>query len=128
MNRSILKGLIATAVLAAAGGAFAQTKQLKWAHVYETGEADGMKAPLRTLRTLGCEALVQTNAAGSMDPAMRLASFSKKRGRCSASSLRSKESSRMRSLASRSWRDRRPARAAAMRSRARRALQSVAPS
>ena len=38
MNRSILKGLIATAVLAAAGGAFAQTKQLKWAHVYETSE------------------------------------------------------------------------------------------
>jgi TRAP-type C4-dicarboxylate transport system substrate-binding protein len=25
-------------VLAAAGGAFAQTKQLKWAHVYETSE------------------------------------------------------------------------------------------
>ena len=38
MNRSILKGLIATAVLAAAGGAFAQARQLKWAHVYETSE------------------------------------------------------------------------------------------
>ena len=37
MNR-ILKGLIATAALAAATGAFAQTKQLKWAHVYETSE------------------------------------------------------------------------------------------
>ena len=39
-------------------------------HVYETGEADGMKAPLRTLRALGCEVLVQTNAAGSLRPAM----------------------------------------------------------
>ena len=36
MNR-ILKGLIAAATLAAAGGALAQTK-LKWAHVYETSE------------------------------------------------------------------------------------------
>ena len=39
-------------------------------HVYETGEADGMKTPLRTLRALGCEVLVQTNAAGSLRPAM----------------------------------------------------------
>ena len=37
MNR-ILKGLIAAAAFAAAAGAFAQTKQLKWAHVYETSE------------------------------------------------------------------------------------------
>lgn len=39
-------------------------------HVYETGEADGMKLPLRTLRALGCEVLVQTNAAGSLRPVM----------------------------------------------------------
>jgi purine-nucleoside phosphorylase len=39
-------------------------------HAYETGEVDGMKLPLRTLRALGCEVLVQTNAAGSVDPAM----------------------------------------------------------
>ena len=34
----VWKGLLATLTLAAAGGAFAQTKQLKWAHVYETSE------------------------------------------------------------------------------------------
>jgi purine-nucleoside phosphorylase len=35
-------------------------------HVYEDGRADGMKAALRTLRELGIEVLVQTNAAGSL--------------------------------------------------------------
>lgn len=35
--KHIVKGLIAAAVLAVAGGTFAQTK-LKWAHVYETSE------------------------------------------------------------------------------------------
>jgi purine-nucleoside phosphorylase len=39
-------------------------------HAYETGEVDGMKAPLRALRALGCEVLVQTNAAGSVRPGM----------------------------------------------------------
>lgn len=36
-------------------------------HVYEDGAADGMKLALRTLRALGVEVLVQTNAAGSLD-------------------------------------------------------------
>ncbi|KNZ34477.1 MAG: purine nucleoside phosphorylase [Methylibium sp. NZG] len=40
-------------------------------HAYETGAVDGMKLPLRTLRELGCEVLVQTNAAGSTDAAIR---------------------------------------------------------
>jgi purine-nucleoside phosphorylase len=40
------------------------------AHLYETGRADGMKVPVRTLRDVGCEALVVTNAAGSVDPAI----------------------------------------------------------
>jgi purine-nucleoside phosphorylase len=35
-------------------------------HTYETGEADGMKLPIRTLRDWGCDVLVQTNAAGSL--------------------------------------------------------------
>ena len=35
-------------------------------HAYETGEPIGMKLPLRALRQLGCEVLVQTNAAGSL--------------------------------------------------------------
>lgn len=39
-------------------------------HTYETGEPDGMKLPLRTLREWGCELLVQTNAAGSLRPEM----------------------------------------------------------
>ncbi len=39
-------------------------------HVYESGEVDAMKAALRTLRELGCEVLLQTNAAGSLHPAM----------------------------------------------------------
>jgi purine-nucleoside phosphorylase len=39
-------------------------------HAYETGAADGMKQALATLRALGCEVLVQTNAAGSLHVAM----------------------------------------------------------
>jgi purine-nucleoside phosphorylase len=40
-------------------------------HAYETGEPDGMKGAIRTLAALGVQVLVQTNAAGSLDPAMR---------------------------------------------------------
>jgi len=36
------------------------------AHLYESGRADAMAAPVRTLAALGCEALVLTNAAGSL--------------------------------------------------------------
>ena len=39
-------------------------------HAYETGEPDGMKGAIRTLAALGVQVLLQTNAAGSMDPAM----------------------------------------------------------
>jgi purine-nucleoside phosphorylase len=39
------------------------------AHFYETGRADAMKAPVRTLARLGCESLLLTNAAGSLNPA-----------------------------------------------------------
>jgi purine-nucleoside phosphorylase len=35
-------------------------------HGYETGAVDAMKTPLRVLQALGCEILVQTNAAGSL--------------------------------------------------------------
>ena len=34
-------------------------------HFYETGKADAMKTPVRTLQAIGCETLVVTNAAGS---------------------------------------------------------------
>jgi len=37
------------------------------AHYYETGSADAMKTPLRTLKNIGCETLIVTNAAGSLD-------------------------------------------------------------
>ena len=40
-------------------------------HAYETGEPDGMKGAIRTLAAIGVQVLVQTNAAGSMDPAMQ---------------------------------------------------------
>jgi purine-nucleoside phosphorylase len=36
-------------------------------HFYETGKADAMKTPVRTLNKIGCETLVVTNAAGSTD-------------------------------------------------------------
>lgn len=35
-------------------------------HVYESGDAQAMKRPLLTLQSLGCDVLVQTNAAGSL--------------------------------------------------------------
>jgi purine-nucleoside phosphorylase len=35
-------------------------------HAYENGDVKGMQLPLHTLRALGCEVLVQTNAAGSL--------------------------------------------------------------
>ena len=35
-------------------------------HGYETGAVDGMQLPLQVLKELGCEVLVQTNAAGSL--------------------------------------------------------------
>ena len=40
-------------------------------HAYETGRADAMKGAIRTLARLGCKAVVLTNAAGSLDLAMR---------------------------------------------------------
>ncbi len=39
-------------------------------HAYETGDAGGMKGAIRTLAALGCGALLLTNAAGSLTPAM----------------------------------------------------------
>lgn len=38
------------------------------AHLYESGRADAMKIPVRTLAALGCATLVLTNAAGSLRP------------------------------------------------------------
>jgi purine-nucleoside phosphorylase len=40
-------------------------------HTYETGHADAMKGAVRTLARLGVRALLLTNAAGSLDSAMR---------------------------------------------------------
>ncbi len=38
------------------------------AHYYESGRGDAMRLPLEVLRALGAEALILTNAAGSMQP------------------------------------------------------------
>lgn len=38
------------------------------AHFYESGRGDAMRLPLEVLKTLGAEALILTNAAGSMHP------------------------------------------------------------
>jgi purine-nucleoside phosphorylase len=40
-------------------------------HAYEGGRADAMAGAIRTLAAVGCRALVQTNAAGSLEAAMR---------------------------------------------------------
>ena len=40
------------------------------AHYYERGDPAAMRLPLETLRALGCEALIVTNAAGSLRPDM----------------------------------------------------------
>jgi purine-nucleoside phosphorylase len=40
------------------------------AHYYESGRADAMRLPLEVLRALGAEALLLTNAAGSVNPAI----------------------------------------------------------
>ena len=40
-------------------------------HTYEDGDPAAMKGALRTLARLGVRVLVQTNAAGSLDPSMR---------------------------------------------------------
>jgi purine-nucleoside phosphorylase len=39
-------------------------------HGYETGAVDGMALPLQVLKQLGCDTLMQTNAAGSLRPDM----------------------------------------------------------
>lgn len=39
-------------------------------HVYEDGDVTAMKVPLLALQALGCEVLVQTNAAGSLETRM----------------------------------------------------------
>ncbi|HET6547822.1 MAG TPA: purine-nucleoside phosphorylase [Solirubrobacter sp.] len=39
-------------------------------HVYESGDARGMTEPIRALKRWGGEALLVTNAAGSLDPAV----------------------------------------------------------
>ena len=40
------------------------------AHYYEHGRADEMKGAIRAMAALGCETLLQTNAAGSLRPDM----------------------------------------------------------
>ena len=39
-------------------------------HYYERGQIDEMRVPIRTMAELGCETVLQTNAAGSLRPDM----------------------------------------------------------
>lgn len=41
------------------------------AHYYERGDPSAMRLPLEVLKSLGAEALILTNAAGSLDPDIR---------------------------------------------------------
>jgi len=41
------------------------------AHYYERGDPSAMRLPLEVLKALGAEALILTNAAGSLDPDIR---------------------------------------------------------
>jgi len=56
-------------VLGYIGGAAVAALQGR-AHYYEHGRADAMYVPLATLKALGCEAVLLTNAAGSLRPEM----------------------------------------------------------
>jgi purine-nucleoside phosphorylase len=40
-------------------------------HAYESGDAQAMKGPIRTLAALGCDTLLQTNAAGGIATALQ---------------------------------------------------------
>lgn len=51
------------------GGAMVAAMQGR-AHYYEHGDASVMAVPVRTLRSIGCETLILTNAAGSLDKNM----------------------------------------------------------
>lgn len=44
-------------------------------HAYETGEVNGMRLPLETLKAIGCDTVLLTNAAGSLKAEMGPASL-----------------------------------------------------
>jgi purine-nucleoside phosphorylase len=54
-------------VLGTVGGTSVATMQGR-THYYEAADAEVMKVPIQTLKSLGCEAVVLTNAAGSLNP------------------------------------------------------------
>lgn len=64
--RPTVKGHAGTLCLGRLGGTEVAVMQGR-AHFYETGRADGMRVPLRVLAALGCDVLVLTNAAGSLN-------------------------------------------------------------
>ncbi len=66
--KSGVSGHAARLVLGRVAGAPVAVMQGR-AHYYETGSADAMKTPVRTLAALGCDTLIVTNAAGSLNPA-----------------------------------------------------------
>jgi purine-nucleoside phosphorylase len=64
--RPTVKGHAGTLGLGRLGGTEVAVMKGR-AHYYEAGRADGMRVPLRVLREPGCQTLVLTNAAGSLD-------------------------------------------------------------
>ncbi len=63
--RPTVRGHAGRLVLGHVGGTPVAVLQGR-AHYYEHGRVDEMKVPIQTIAELGCEALLQTNAAGSL--------------------------------------------------------------
>ncbi len=63
-------GLLKVGTLAHAGRSIRVAVLAGRKHVYESGDADGMKGVIQSLAAWGVQVLVQTNAAGSLEVAM----------------------------------------------------------
>ncbi len=67
--RPTVSGHAGRAVLGAIGGVPVAVFQGR-AHLYEGGDLEAIRAPVRALRAAGAETLILTNAAGSLHPAV----------------------------------------------------------
>jgi xanthosine phosphorylase len=67
--RPTVSGHAGRAVLGTIGGVPVAVLQGR-AHLYEGGDPEAVRAPVRALRAAGAETLVLTNAAGSLDPSV----------------------------------------------------------
>jgi len=67
--RPTVSGHAGRAVLGAIGGVPVAVLQGR-AHLYEGGDPEALRAPVRALRAAGAETLILTNAAGSLHPSV----------------------------------------------------------